>query len=105
MNTTESVFVLKKIQEVCQKSHMDTEAEALEMGIGALEKKPLFGKWIDVPSGLTPGGTPVYACGHCGGTEHLYGVEFPKRKMVCDRCGSINSYPWEKTRDESNGEE
>lgn len=57
-----------------------------------------FGKWKKkIGSYMTPGGTPIYVCGRCGGTEHLYGAEFPKRKMICDDCGSINSYPWEKT--------
>ena len=54
-----------------------------------------FGKWKELEGGyLTPGGTPIYVCGECGGSEHLHGVEYPRRKMVCDQCGSINSYPW-----------
>ena len=62
----------------------------------------IFGKWQKAMGAyMTPGGTPVYVCSRCGGTEHLYGVEFPERKMVCDDCGSINSYPWEKTIEES----
>ncbi len=60
-------------------------------------KQVTFGKWKKIPSGMTPGGTPVYVCSECGGSEHLHGAEYPKRKMVCDFCGAINSYPWEKT--------
>lgn len=57
-----------------------------------------FGKWQKLSGDwITPGGEPVYVCGKCGGSEHLYGIEFRKRKMVCDECGSINSYPWEET--------
>ena len=59
-----------------------------------------FAKWVKIPGGITPGGTPRYACSACGGSEHLYGVEYPKRKMVCDQCGCVNSYPWEKILDE-----
>lgn len=44
---------------------------------------------------LTPGGTPCYVCGACGGSDHLYGVEYPRRKVVCDKCGRINLYPGE----------
>lgn len=64
-----------------------------------------FGKWKELKGGyLTPGGTPIYVCGECGGSEHLHGVEYPRRKMVCDQCGSINSYPWEKTYEEEEAE-
>ena len=60
-----------------------------------------FGKWKELEGGyVTPGGTPIYVCAACGGSEHLHGVEYPRRKMVCDQCGSVNSYPWEKTYDE-----
>ena len=60
-----------------------------------------FGKWVkDVSIGMSPGGTPGYICSKCGGSFHLHGVEFPRRKMICDKCGSINSYPLEKTYEE-----
>ena len=65
-----------------------------------LRPAPKFSKWQKVSGGFTPGGTPVYVCGSCGGSEHLYGVEYRKRKMICDECGSINSYPWEETIEE-----
>lgn len=42
----------------------------------------------------------MYACGNCGGSEHLHGAEFPRRKMICDNCGQINIYPWEKAYEE-----
>ena len=59
-----------------------------------------FGKWKEVHGYVTPGGDPVFACGLCGGSEHVHGVEHPRRKTVCDNCGQINSYPWEKTYEE-----
>lgn len=62
-------------------------------------KLPEFGRWKQVPSGMTPGGTPMYACSICGGSEHLYGTEFPRRKVLCNDCGSVNFYPWEKLAD------
>ena len=51
---------------------------------------------------MTPGGTPIFVCAECGGTEHLHGAEFPYRKMYCEDCGSINAYPWEKLYEEEN---
>ena len=60
----------------------------------------MFGKWKRVHGYMTPGGTPVYVCENCGGSWHLHGSEFPKRKLVCDDCGSINIYPWEKSYEE-----
>lgn len=65
-----------------------------------------FGKWVkDTGNYITPGGDPIFVCGCCGGSSHLYGVEFRRRKMICDECGSINSYPWEKTYEEiTNGD-
>lgn len=62
----------------------------------------VFGKWkkLDVDY-MTPGGTPFYVCAQCGGSEHLHGVEFPRRKMICDNCCCINSYPWEKIYDDA----
>ena len=58
-------------------------------------------RWKEVHGDfLTPGGTPYFECGLCGGTGHLHGVEYPKRKMICDNCGAINIYPWEKAYEE-----
>lgn len=57
--------------------------------------KPVFGRWKQIPAGMTPGGTPMFACAYCGGTEHLHGAEYPKKKLTCDVCGSVNTYPWE----------
>lgn len=60
-----------------------------------------IGKWKQVHIGdMSPGGTPVFACGACGGSEHLHGVEFSRRKVICDNCGRINIYPWEKAHEE-----
>ena len=57
----------------------------------------LFGKWVKDKNGgySPPGGTPIYACGRCGGSAHLFGVEYSRRKMICDECGRVNIYPWE----------
>ena len=74
--------------------------KALNMAISALTEKPEIGVWKELKNaGLTPGGTPVYVCSKCGGSEHLHGVEFPKRKLICDECGSVNYYPWERIYD------
>ena len=35
-------------------------------------------------------------CGACDGSGHLHGCEYPRRKVICDTCGRINLYPWEK---------
>ena len=60
-----------------------------------------IGRWRQVKGNyLTPGGTPLYACGNCGGSDHLYGVEYTRRKIVCDNCGRVNIYPWERSYDE-----
>lgn len=59
---------------------------------------PKIGKWVKATykeTMLTPGGTPIYVCGGCGGSDHLYGVEYSKRKIICDQCGRVNIYPWE----------
>ena len=61
---------------------------------------PRFGKWIEGPGGMTPGGTPYFVCDNCCGGGHLHGVEYPRRMMRCEQCGSINSYPWETIYDE-----
>ena len=34
-----------------------------------------IGKWVKLSSAyLTPGGTPVYVCGKCGGGDHCMGL-------------------------------
>ena len=62
------------------------------------EQKPVrIGRWVkdEPPECTTPGGTPYYICGSCGQDGHLNGCEYPKRKVICDKCGRINIYPWE----------
>lgn len=60
-----------------------------------------IGRWKQVHMGyFTPGGTPAFACGACGGSEHLHGTEYPERKVICDNCGRINVYPWERVHEE-----
>lgn len=61
-----------------------------------------IGKWKHVRGNfMTPAGTPYYECGSCGGSGHLHGVEFPKRKVICDNCGRINIYPYESASEET----
>lgn len=57
-----------------------------------------MGRWVKEDSSgyVTPGGTPLYVCGKCGNSAHLHGVEYPKRKIMCDVCGRVNIYPWEQ---------
>ena len=61
-----------------------------------------LGRWVKAEGNYaTPGGTPVFVCGNCKQSAHLHGVEYSRRKMICDNCGRINIYPWEKSYDES----
>ena len=60
----------------------------------------MIGRWKRIPGGATPGGTPVYVCGKCEGSEHLHGAEFPRKKVVCDVCGRVNIYPFERAYEE-----
>ena len=63
-----------------------------------------IGRWVKPSDGhnyCTAGGDPVFCCEKCGGSHHVYGVEHPKRKFICDNCGCINLYPWEKSYDET----
>lgn len=58
-------------------------------------------RWVKLIGDFTtPGGTPYFVCGRCGGSGHLYGVEYSKRKVMCDGCGSVNIYPWERAHEE-----
>lgn len=68
------------------------------------EQKPLrIGRWVKSESeGVTPGGTSIFECGACGGSNHLHGAEYPNRKVICDNCGRINIYPWEKAYEQDN---
>jgi hypothetical protein len=60
-----------------------------------------IGRWVQVKGNFTtPGGTPYYVCGGCGQSGHLNGCEYPKRKVICDGCGRINIYPWERAYEE-----
>ena len=57
---------------------------------------PKIGRWVKVTGNFaTPGGTPLFVCEKCGGDQHLYGVEFPRRKVFCSKCETVNLYPWE----------
>ena len=59
-----------------------------------------IGRWKQIPAGITPGGTPMYACAQCGKSEHLHGVEYRRKKLMCYECGSVNVYPWEEIYEE-----
>ena len=66
---------------------------------------PKFGKWVKVRGDyMSPGGCPLFRC-ECGGSEHPYGTEYRKRKMICDKCGRINCYPWERMIEEESEED
>ena len=56
-------------------------------------------RWKQLHGYATPGGTPLYVCGTCGGSQHLHGAEYPKIKLICDSCGAVNIYPWEQLYD------
>ena len=60
-------------------------------------EKPIIGRWKKVEGPyMTPEGTPLYVCEKCGCSQHLHGVEYSRRKVFCDQCGTVNFYPWEK---------
>lgn len=64
-------------------------------------ERRVIGRWKQLKGAFTtPGGTPYYVCGACGGSGHLNGCEYPRRKLICDTCGRINIYPWEKAYEE-----
>ena len=76
------------------------EAVASVPAVGKRDTKRL-GKWVELNGAyLTPGGTPCYVCGSCGGSAHLHGAEYPRKKMICDNCGRVNIYPWERAYEE-----
>ncbi len=65
-----------------------------------LQQPIVISRWVKVTGDfLTPGGTPYFVCGRCGGSGHLYGVEYTKRKILCDDCGCVNIYPWEQAHE------
>lgn len=74
--------------------HASVDALAL------LQEPVTISRWVKVAGVFTtPGGTPYFVCGRCGGSGHLYGVEYRKRKVLCDGCGSVNIYPWEQAHE------
>ena len=54
-----------------------------------------IGRWKETAYLGTKPGETCYSCGKCGGTVHHFGAEY-RRKILCDICGRINIYPWEK---------
>lgn len=73
-----------------------------EYAKGSKQIMARIGRWKQVKIGyMSPGGTPTYACGACGGSEHLHGAEYPKKKVICDNCGRINVYPWERVSEQT----
>ena len=68
--------------------------------IRLLQQPVTISRWVKVSGDFTtPGGTPYFVCGRCGGSGHLYGVEYSKRKVLCDGCGCVNIYPWEQAHE------
>lgn len=71
-----------------------------------VKPRPIIGRWVQVQGGyMSPGGTPLYVCENCGGSEHLHGTEYPKRMAYCKECGQVNFYPWEKLYNEDEDNE
>ena len=73
--------------------------EAMDAVIAALEKQSIpaadvvevrRGEWEVVHGVFTPGGDPWVRCPFCRGknTEHLEGIEMPKRWNYCPNCGA-----------------
>lgn len=52
------------------------------------------GIWEKVFGFSTAGGDPLYRCPNCG-SEHVYGIEHPKKHNFCLECGQHNIYPCE----------
>lgn len=53
--------------------------------------------WKEVKEPLfTPGGDPVWECPNCG-ERHVMGIETSyNHTNICNKCGKILYYPWEK---------
>lgn len=104
MNRKEVINELKKRITLSEEGVIPFSKEALETIIILLKEQRKVGKWVEPEDSndyVTPGGTPFYVCSFCGGTGHLHGVEYPRRKLICDNCGAVNSYPDEETYDDS----
>ena len=58
------------------------------------ETCPLYqkGVWVKVHGYYTAGGDPAYRCSNCGEGIHVYGIEHPEKKEICESCGSHNKY-------------
>ena len=114
MDREYAIELLKRMKRRAMTDDLETtfrvrdENEAIDLAIRDItfikgmrfnRKLPVFGRWKEVPAGMTPGGTQMYACALCGGSEHLHGAEFPRRKVLCSDCGCVNFYPWDKLAD------
>ena len=114
MHRDEAIEVLLGMKRLCITDDLDStiragrDHDAIDVAVrdiafcntvGQDREPQRFGRWKRVPAGMTPGGTPMYACAQCGGTEHLQGAEYPGRKVLCDDCGCVNFYPWDKLID------
>ena len=55
-----------------------------------LNNTSLHGEWEVVHGVCTPGGDPLLICPFCHGenTEHLGGIEMPKKWNYCPNCGA-----------------
>jgi hypothetical protein len=90
------------IQEYCRDIGCTSyDIEVLKGAFALLAQPVTISRWVKLTGDFTtPGGTPYFVCGRCGGSGHLYGVEYSKRKVLCDGCGSVNIYPWERAHEE-----
>ena len=89
------------IQEYCRDIGCTSyDIEVLKGALALLQQPVTISRWVKVTGDFTtPGGTPYFVCGQCGGSGHLYGMEYNKRKVLCDECGSVNIYPWEQAHE------
>lgn len=103
MNRAEVIQELTIRKRLADGEPIPVSEEAIESIITLLKEQRKVGKWVepeDHHDYVTPGGTPYYVCSLCGESGHLHGVEYPRRKLICDNCGAVNSYPWETTYDD-----
>lgn len=107
--TREDVITLERVAVAAVSLLKDSMKREEALGFKLCEamelldsKKPTaIGRWKQLKGDFTtPGGTPYYVCGSCGDSGHLNGCEYPRRKVICDTCGRINIYPWEKAYEE-----
>ena len=103
MNRKQVINKLEIQLKIAEDGIIPVTTAALESIIILLKEQRKIGKWVepeDHHDYVTPGGIPFYVCSLCGESGHLHGVEYTRRKLICDNCGAVNSYPWETTYDD-----